>query len=882
MKYLGLSGEEVSKLQLQYGTNELQKTSGKSIFQKIKSQFSDLMVMILIGASLIAFFLGENIDAGIILGIVLLNACIGFFQEWKTERTLEALKKMISPLAKVIREGKEEEILASMLVPGDILVLREGDRISADAEILESTEMRAEESALTGESVPVSKKLGDGVFMGTSCVFGYALAKVLNIGMQTKFGSITRLTTETEEEQSPLQKEMISMGFFIGKLTGGIVISIFLLDYFSQKASFIESFLLAISVAVAAVPEGLPATITIALALGVQRLAKKNAILKKLSSVETLGGTTVICSDKTGTLTKNEMTVIEGFVSSGDIFISGSGYDPLGEYTISSKNKNQALFETENLFRIATLCNDARLSWNAEEKKWKIFGDPTEGALITASEKYWAERETEKKIALDEKAILVKSFPFSSDRKRMSILRESSQNGERELLVKGASEMILSQCTHIQVGEKIIILENQEKEKILQKIDAMSERALRVLAFARRPILGKEKFEDEKSAEQNLVFIGCLGMIDPPREEVQEAVKICQMAGIRVIVITGDNPKTAKAIAEKIGIFHQYEPRLITGNDLAQFSDTELLEILGKEKKYIPLFARTAPEDKRRIVDMLQNLGEIVTVTGDGVNDAPALKKANIGVAMGSGTEVAKEAAQMVLLTDSFANIVSAIGEGRVISNNLRKFVWFIFSGNLGELVLVLGPLIFHLPAALTVGMILLVDLGTDVLPSIALGIDNTEKGIMEKPPRDPNKRLMQPRFIFSFVRVGIVVGLSALSAFFLDLYVEGWNFTGSPSEDIHMQAMTVAFVTIVLAQLWNGFSARSSEHSAFQKDIPSNIFLWIATAISLLLVGFVLYIPFFQTIFQTTPLGLTSLSLAIFFSSFAFIFEEIRKSAGK
>jgi len=597
-----------------------------------------------------------------------------------------------------------------------------------------------------------------------------------------------------------------------------------------------------------------------------------------------LGGATVICSDKTGTLTKNEMTVTEGFVNSGDLIFSGSGYAPEGECQVSSTENQKADEELKILFRVAKFCNDAKLSWNEPEKKWQIFGDPTEGALLTAQEKY-AQKEGQNTVPTEEEWKTLKSFPFSSLRKRMSILGEWEE--KRELLVKGAPEMVIAQCTHIQVGVETHPLTDEERERLLQRVDEMSEKALRVLAFAKKSGAQNESFENDESAEKNLVFVGCLGMIDPPREEVSEAIKMCQTAGIRILVITGDNPKTAKAIAQQIGIFAHLPAKLITGADLSAMSDEDLKAVLQSDQKYIPLFARTAPEDKRRIVEILQELGEIVTVTGDGVNDAPALKKANIGVAMGSGTEVAKEAAQMVLLTDSFANIVSAIAEGRVISTNLRKFVWFIFSGNLGELVLVLGPLLFHLPVALTVGMILMVDLGTDVLPAIALGIDTAEPGVMEKPPRDPKKRLMQSSFIISFTRMGIAIGLSALFAFLLELYWGGWNFGGEISDAIHRQAMTVAFVTIVLGQLWNAFSARSITHSSFSRSLPPSFsrslpphpFLWVATGLSILLLLVALYFPPCQMLFKTVPLSFSSLCLAIGFSLIPFLGDEIRKS---
>jgi P-type Ca2+ transporter type 2C len=881
MVFKGLSAQEaLDKLQKE-GKNKISYGNQTTIIKKLIHQVSDLMVIILIGASALSFFLGEGVDASIILGIVLINAIIGFFQEWKSEKTIEALKKMISPMAIGVRDGKEQEIPAEDLVLGDIIIIREGDRIPADAEIIENFDLKVEEAALSGESSAVEKNISEKIFLGTACVYGSATAKVIATGMKTEFGKIAHLATKTKEDLSPIQKELLHIGIFVGKVTFVIVSILFLINFFKGEQTLLDSLLFSISVAVAAVPEGLPATVTIALALGVQRLAKKKAIVRQLSSVETLGSATVICSDKTGTLTKNEMTVVQGGIPQGDglfLFeIEGVGYAPQG--TIKIQNPTQ-LKNSQLLFSIAQVCNDAKLSFVESESKWKIFGDPTEGALLAASEKYFQAFEEGKEERISRDSILRK-FPFDSTRKRMSVLLKTEKG--IDIFTKGAPESILDQCSSVLIEGNVIPLTEELKKTFLQTAEKLSEKALRILGFAFRsfPILPEEEIKSlqVKEAETDLVFVGFLGMIDPAREEVPEAVLLCKKAGIRTIIITGDNALTAKAIAEKIGFFDLFPPRIITGKEIKEMSDEELQEILKKEAKNIPLFARSSPEDKMRIVSMLQKLGEIVAVTGDGVNDAPALKKADIGIAMGSGTEVAKESANIVLLDDSFASIIKAVREGRTISQNLEKFVWFIFSGNFGELLLIFCSMLLNTPVALTAIMILIVDLGTDVLPSIALGVDDPKKDIMDAPPKDPKKRILTRRFAIGFARTGFLIGGSAFIGFLWILFTYGWTWgEGITNSDLHRKAMTMSLTILIFGQLFNTFSARSYKESAFHPSSPPNSMFWWAIGISTIMTLLVLYLPLANTLFKTIPLSPKEFGIAILLASIAFWIEEIRK----
>ncbi len=864
----GLSTSQVEINLERYGLNELKVENKNKWYKILAAQFTDLLVLILIIAAGISLYIGEGSDAIVILFIVALNAGIGFFQEFRTERTLEALKKMVHPEIRVIRDGSEVLVETKYLVPGDIVLLGEGDKIPADGILLTVHSLKIEESALTGESLPVDKKNGDEAFMGTSVARGSGLFKVEKTGMNTKFGEIARLTTQTEKLKSPLQIELDRIGLFVVKLTGIISIALFLLGIL-RGSSLVDSLLFSVSVAIAAVPEGLNTTIVIALALGATVLAHKNAIIKKLSSVETLGAVTTICSDKTGTLTKNEMTVREIYLADRSIFnVSGVGYDPhIGQISFSggheASDENKVL--KQKVLEICAWCTEAKLV--EEDGIFSILGDPTEGALLTLVEK---SNRQPNAIELDLDDGYDEIFPFDADRKMMSIIK-----GKR-VLAKGSPDHILEKCTYWSDGENHYKLDDKKRAKIRQHYKRMAGNALRVLAFAEKE-LAKTDGITQKSAEQDLVFLGLVGMIDPPRDSVRKAVKICHKAGIRIVVITGDYGVTAEAIARELGIVKGHNVRVISWNEAEKFSDKELETILT-DKNSAVIFARSLPAQKMRIVRLLQSQDEIVAMTGDGVNDAPALKKSNIGIAMGiTGTEVSKEAATMILLDDSFASIVTAIEEGRRIYENLRKFVWFIFACNIGELVLIFAAIVFSFPLPLTAILILCVDLGTDILPAIALGVDNPEKDLMQRKPRNIKTKLMNKVFVKDFLIVGLVIGLSITIAFLYTIYQDGWWFGQSLDIDVS-HGMTVAFTALVIVQLINSFSARSFSQSIFKQNILSNHFLLMAFLTSMLMVMCIIYIPFLNEVLGTKPLNIDDWIVVFVASTFPLLVVEMMK----
>ncbi|MFH1375379.1 MAG: cation-transporting P-type ATPase [Patescibacteria group bacterium] len=860
----GLTPADISPKRSKFGWNELEVKKPESWIKKLLRQFRDLLVLTLIAAGLLALALHETVDAIVILVIVVINALIGFVQEFRTERMLEALQKLVAPTARVLRSGKEKIIPAREIVPGDVLILEEGAKVPADAVLTEVNEMKVDEAILTGESVPVhkftdSKKAEEyKVFSGTVIATGSGKAVVSAIGAETEFGKVAKLTTETQKSESPLTKEMKTIGVFVGKISIMISVLLFVVGYFWQGHSLITALLFAVAVAVAAVPEGLPVTITTALALGMQRLAKKKALVRELKSVETLGATTVICSDKTGTLTRNQMVVRQGFLPAhGEFVISGTGYDPRsGRVEIDTKSK-----DAELLFQIVNECNEAELTRSGHA--WKVIGDPTEGALRVAARKFGIKKNSKK----------LKTFPFDSDRKRMSVVV-----GDK-ILAKGAPEQLLDCCTHFLEKGRIKKLSPTIRKQILAHAERQGSSALRVLGAAFRNVKKSElrKLNTER-AEQKLVFVGLLGMIDAPRREVRESVQLCQKAGIRITVITGDFGITARAIAEELGIASKKTP-LYTGEQLGRMSAGKLRKLLKKKENII--FARVKPADKLRIVEMYKQLHEVVAVTGDGVNDAPALKRADIGVAMGrTGADVAREAASLVLTDDSFASVVMAVAEGRRIYGNMRKFILYIFSCNIGELTVVFFAILLGLPLPLTAILILLVDLGTDLLPSLALGIDPPNPETMERAPRNTRKRILEKSFVLHFVFIGLVIGILVLAGYIGALYSVGWRWGELliPESAPHIHAMTFAFATLVIVQLFNAFNFRSEIHSFLSPRVRKNLWLWGAVVISLLLVLVVTELPVAQRAFGTIGLTLTEWFVIVGISASVLIVEETRK----
>lgn len=920
----GLTAEEALKRLKEKGANVLDVKKKRPLILEFFDEFKDLMVIILIAASIFAFFSGETTDGAIILFIVILNATIGFIQKYKAEKAIEALRKMITPQARVFRDGKQLKIAAAEVVPGDILILEEGDTVNADAVIFEENELETQEAILTGESIPVGKnsllheqnpnrdpeKIHT-VFMGTMVTHGTGRAVVIKTGMNTEMGKIAKLTTETKKDKSPLEKEIHNIGVFVGKITFVITAILFIVGVFLQKKGIIDTLLFATSVAVAAVPEGLPATITISLAIGVQRLAKNNAIIKQLSSVETLGATTVICSDKTGTLTKNEMTVKEIHFDRYDATTLGAGYDPRGSITIRQGEKNLTTIGDEQnpyedyeqnrqdleklseehpelhgtyelLLITAGLCNNADL--NYENGVWKVLGDPTEAALITAVKKsgfHLAEAR--------EKFEKIHEYPFDSTRKRMTVLMKDSGTGKILALCKGAPANILSASSHVMLNNHPVLLDQGTYKEFIAKNERMAGNALRCLGFAYRELTAHElrrlKQEEggkiqlpQEEAEQNLIFLGLMGMEDPPRPEVPEAIELTQRAGIKVYIITGDQGPTAQAIAGQIGLLQHKTHKIIYGEELEIMSVSELKKILNQQHMDV-IFARVSPSDKLKIVSALKELGEIVAVTGDGVNDAPALKRSDIGVAMGiTGTDVSKEAANMILSDDSFATIVKAVREGRTIYENLKKFIFFIFSCNIGELVLIFAALILNLPMPLTAVLILFINLATDVLPAIALGVEPAEKDIMDKNPRQPKLRILNREFVAHFTYIGILIGAITLIAYMWDLNRLHVIFDNAKDGMEYLKASSLAFMLMVTIQLAHSLNSKSVERSLFTLKPWSNMKLLGAIAISFALAFAIVEIPFFQRLFETTSLDSTEWLIVGGGSLLIIIAEELRK----
>lgn len=909
----GLSQNEALFRLKKYGANELKVKKKTPWWIHFVKEFTDLMVLILIFAAVIAGFAGEMRETIVILVIVFINAIIGFVQKFKAEKAIEALKKLIAPTARVIRDGQEMQIDAKTLVPGDIIILNEGDKITADARVIEENELETQEAALTGESMPVAKHAGtqeeitageesNMIYMGTDVSHGSGKAVVINTGMDTKFGQIANLTTTTKKDKSPLQKELFRIGVFVGKIT--LVISAILIatGYFIQGQRFVDTFLFATSVAVAAVPEGLPATVTIALALGVQRLARKQAIVRQLASVETLGSTTHICTDKTGTLTKNEMTVKELYVDQYFAQMGGAGYKPWGTILIKTKDnqtytmgdldsteedfdlrKKQLgkfkkdttpLYDAlERICTIGALCNNAKLTMH--DGAYKMLGDPTEGSLLTMVKKIGFSEE--KFADMYEK---IYELAFDSRRKRMSVIEKEKSTGDYYMFTKGAPDEVLGICKHILMNGRIVKLDEETRQKILDRNEDMAKRALRVIGFAFKQADKKQKYHAEND-ETDMVFVGLTGMIDPPRSDVKEAVKMAKKAGIKVYIITGDHGLTAEAIAKQIGLVSEGGNHIIlTGKEVSKMSTEEIQKMFDSQEGGI-IFARTSPEDKLKLVSALKKNGHVVAVTGDGVNDAPALKRADIGIAMGiTGTDVSKEASNMVLADDSFSTIINAVKEGRTIYENLKKFIFYIFSCNIGELITVFAAIILGLPAPLTAILILSVDIGTDVLPALALGVDTPEKGIMEVPPRNPKTKIMNKAFVGRFLYVGIFTGLIVVSTYFWSLFSHGWQWGQAldPDSDIYIKSSTFAFTILVLIQMVNAYNSRSSKQSVFSLGLFSNLFLIGAIFISLCVVFILVEVPFFQEWVHTTNLAWYEW-LVIIGASFAILLvEELRK----
>ena len=832
----GLSTREAEKRVKSYGLNELKHNKKKSPVLIFLAQFNDFLVWVLIGATIISGFIGDKADAITILIIVIVNAILGFVQEFRTEKSLEALQELAAPTCKVIRDGNIKVVSSKELTIGDLVVLEAGDRIPADGTFIDAANMVVDESLLTGESVGISKDTTKGKnsgFMGTIVLKGRGLIIIDAIGMKTEMGKIANLLDNIEEDKSPLRERLDSLGKILVVMCIVVCLIVTILGIIRGN-DITEMFLLGVSLAVAAIPEGLAAIVTVALALGVGRMLKRNALIRKLPAVETLGCTSVICSDKTGTLTQNKMTVKE-------ILVNGRIYE-------LDKEK---IYDCEKLKKAFIYCNDANYNYEIKDIEKAVMGDPTETALVKAF--YKDSKELQKFV---EKSKRVYEISFDSTRKMMTVIM--NENGKETCYMKGAPERVLEKCNSVLENGKVKPLTYQKKKQIYSYIEAMSNRALRCIAAAYK----EENLVKNESVECDLIFLGVAGSMDPPRIEVKDAVLKCKMAGIKPIMITGDHKNTALAIAKSINICNS-DDQAVTGDELEKMSDSDLVKKVNK----IRVFARVSPNHKLRIVRAFKKNNNIVAMTGDGVNDAPAIKEADIGVAMGiSGTDVTKEAAAMVLMDDNFATIVSAVEEGRVIYDNIRKFIRYLLSCNLGEVLTMFLASLFYLPNPLTPIQILFVNLATDGLPAIALGVDPPDKDIMRQSPREKNEGIFARGLWEKIIVRGSLIGVCTLLSFMSGRYY-GMDLA---------TCRTITMCTLVMSQLLHVFECRSERHSIFEINIFSNIYLLGAVLVSMTMICCILYIPFLSGIFNTVALNLGQWLLVIFFSGIIFLINSV------
>jgi Ca2+-transporting ATPase len=835
---LGITSAEAARRLVEFGPNELQSAGRVSPWSILFEQFKNVLIVILLLATVLSAFLGHGVEAIAITVIVLFAVLLGFVQEYRAERAIDALREMAAPAATVIRDGREKRIPARELVPGDLILLATGDKVPADARLTEAINLQTMEAALTGESAPVEKytreledeqlSIGDRknlVYAGTAVTYGRGRAVVVATGMSTEFGKIARMLESVEVGKTPLQQNLDRVGHSLARAAVVVVLVIVALGLFRGQP-FVEMLIFGVALAVAVVPEALPAVVTISLALGVKRMIRRNALVRRLPAVETLGSTGVICSDKTGTLTKDEMTARRLFVSGQTIEVSGTGYEPSGSFSINGT----AVAVTEPLsllLRAATLASDARVERNDAGDKWEVKGDPTEGALIVAAAKAGLE-----KAELDAQFPRVSEIPFTAESKRMTTLHQTPDGVVA--YAKGAPEVIVQSCTHLFAGPDEEPIDELRRSEILDVSQQMAEQALRVLAIAYKRGASSEQ------AEKDMTFLGLIGMFDPPRPEAQAAVRQCKDAGIKVVMITGDHPLTAKAVADELKL--NTNGRVFTGAELDAMEDEELERTVAS----VGVCARVSPAHKLRVVTALQKQGLVVAMTGDGVNDAPALKKADIGIAMGiTGTDVSKEAAAMTLTDDNFASIVAAVEEGRGIFSNIKKYLMYLLSSNVGEIGLMAGATLAALPLPLTAVQILYVNLATDGLPALALAVDPPEKDLMQRPPRNPRTGIFTRPVVLLMLVGGLWSAVVNLSLFVWMLK------SGRRTEE----AMTMTFVSLVLIQFFKAYNFRSDRHSVLRQPF-ANKWLNLAIIWELLILGLILYVPVLQRTFGTFALS--------------------------
>ncbi|VXD21149.1 putative calcium-transporting ATPase [Planktothrix serta PCC 8927] len=878
----GLTPQQVTQRQEQYGLNELKESAGRSPLEILWDQFTNIMLVMLIAVAIVSAFIDFRKgsfpkDAVAIFAIVILNGMLGYFQESRAEQALAALKRMSSPRVRVVRDGKMLELAAKELVPGDIMFLEAGVQIPADGRLIEAQNLQVREAALTGEAEGVIKKpnvelpedatLGDRlnmVFMGTEVVQGRGQVIVTNTGMTTELGRIAEMIQGVETEPTPLQQRMTQLGNVLvsGSLAlvalvviGGVIRT----GNFSSLEDLLE---VSLSMAVAVVPEGLPAVVTVTLAIGTQRMVRRHALIRKLPAVETLGSVTTICSDKTGTLTQNKM-VVQSVYTLNEVFqVTGEGYDPVGELRLITSDENSTLSPASEVLQpilnACVLCNDAQLQ--QDKNQWIILGDPTEGALLSLAGKVGLFRETQ-----NQQNPRVAEIPFSSERKRMSVICES--DAEFAMFTKGSPELILAECDSVLVGDKIISLTEADRQRILDQNNEMAGKGLRVLGFSSRSLTRLPEEGNEETAEQELVWLGLVGMLDAPRPEVREAVKRCREAGIRPVMITGDHQLTAKVIAQDLGIATS-DALSLTGQELQKLSQTEL----EQQVEQVSVYARVSPEHKLRIVQALQKNGEFVAMTGDGVNDAPALKQADIGIAMGiTGTDVSKEASDMILLDDNFATIVAATEEGRVVYSNIRRFVKYILGSNIGEVLVIASSPLLGGGVPLTPLQILWMNLVTDGLPALALAMEPAEPAVMQRPPYNPRESIFARGLGLYMIRIGIVFSI-------LTIILMIWAYNHAQSDGNPERWKTMVFTTLCLAQMGHAIAVRSDTQLTIQMNPATNLYLWAAVGLTTILQLLLIYVPPLQSFFGTHFLNFTELSICLGFSALMFIWIEMEK----
>jgi Ca2+-transporting ATPase len=875
----GLAAEQVRRRQDQFGPNELREAPGRSFWRMLLDQFNQFLVIILIIAALVSAFIGfteynrtgeitEFIDAIAIMAIVILNAVLGVVQEGRAEEALAALKKMSAPNAHVLRDGYTQTVPSSDLVPGDVVILETGNYVPADVRLVESVNLRIEEASLTGESVAVGKDardvlepeavLGDRhnlAFMSTVVTYGRGRGLVVSTGMDTEIGKIAEMLQTYEEEPTPLQVKLDQLGRTLGIITlvicglvgvlgivQGTEIGVLFTQGFSAYfgleetlPQLVEMFMVAVSLAIAAVPEGLPAVVTIALALGMQEMVRRNALIRKLPAVETLGSATAICSDKTGTLTQNEMTAVQMYVDRSLLTITGEGYKPDGEFLDSGHMVGLEGYPGMRLLlRAGLLCNDSRLEELSEDgqTQWRIAGDPTEGAFVVAAAKAGYYQDS-----LGTEYPRVAEIPFDSDRKRMTTFHPDPRYGDYVAYMKGAPDVVLGLCEQVLEDGVMRRLTDERRRNILEENEALAANALRVLGVAFRPIEAVPDNPQPESCETQFTFVGLLGMIDPARPEVASAIATARHASIETVMITGDYLNTAVAIGKEIGLVRDGD-RALTGAELDQIDDDDFVDMVED----VSLYARVSPQHKVKIVDALKERGHVVAMTGDGVNDAPALKRSNIGVAMGiTGTDVSKETAEMVLTDDNYASIVSAIEQGRVIYSNIRKFVYYLLSCNMAEITILLVALLAGAPLPLLPIQLLVLNLLTDGLPALALGVEEGDPDIMDQPPRPVTEPIINRDMVIGIAVQTVAISLAVLAAFQIGL------------EAGEAHGRTMAFATLSISELLRAYTSRSERYSLLAIGIFSNKWMQWAVLSSLVVLLAIIYVPFLDPIFGTT-----------------------------